>query len=258
MSPNSRQPAQLAVSGRATRRMGEFGHPGEPALGDVGQSCGGGLHRGIVALRRLDARGVEGAAVGPGGDVRLGAVACARRRFRGPASAPSRPGCRGACSAGTAGCAPGRRRGSPPRSRRAPRRSTGSRRGSSGAGSCPAPRAEPAAGTAARRRRSAPRASPARSGTDSVVEDDLAAGHVLDVAEADDVLDGAEQIELPRAEGRCLGHRGHDVACRSGASRRRLRGAGRDRRATRRRRPRPWCPRPARAPPPDRAGRRRG
>ena len=32
-------------------------------------------------------------------------------------------------------------------------------------------------------------------------------GHVLDVAEADDVLDGAEQVELPRAERRRLGHR---------------------------------------------------
>ena len=45
----------------------------------------------------------------------------------------------------------------------------------------------------------------------AVVEDDLAAGDVLDVPEADDVLDGAEQIELPSAEGRGLGHRGDDV-----------------------------------------------
>ena len=44
-----------------------------------------------------------------------------------------------------------------------------------------------------------------------VVEDDLAASHVLDVSQANDVLDGAEQIELPRAEGRGLGHRGDDV-----------------------------------------------
>ena len=43
------------------------------------------------------------------------------------------------------------------------------------------------------------------------VEDDLAAGHVLDVSEANDVLDGAEQIELPRAERGGLGHRGDDV-----------------------------------------------
>ena len=45
----------------------------------------------------------------------------------------------------------------------------------------------------------------------SVVEDDLAASHVLDVSQANDVLDGAEQIELPGAEGRGLGHRGNDV-----------------------------------------------
>ena len=58
----------------------------------------------------------------------------------------------------------GRRRGSPPRSRPARRRSTGSRPGSSGAGSCPAPRSGPAAGTAGRTRRSARRASPAPAG----------------------------------------------------------------------------------------------
>ena len=44
-----------------------------------------------------------------------------------------------------------------------------------------------------------------------VVEDDLAASHVLDVSQANDVLDGAEQIELPCAEGGGLGHRGNDV-----------------------------------------------
>ena len=116
---------------------------------------------------------------------------CAPRAFHAPASAPSWRGCRVGCWAGTTGCARGRRRGLPPRSRPAPRRSTGSRRGSSAAGSCP----RPTDGNQrwvlqARRRRSARRASPARSGTDAAVEHDLAAGHVPDVSEANDVLDG--------------------------------------------------------------------
>ena len=50
-----------------------------------------------------------------------------------------------------------------------------------------------------------------REWNDPVVEDDLATCHVLDVSEANDVLDGAEQIELPGAERRRLGHRGRDV-----------------------------------------------
>ena len=55
------------------RLAGELGQAGEPGLGVVGQTCRGGPHRGVVALRRIDARRVEGAAVGPRGDVGLGA-----------------------------------------------------------------------------------------------------------------------------------------------------------------------------------------
>jgi hypothetical protein len=43
----------------------EFGHPSESLLGAVSEAGGGGLHRRIVALRWLDARGVQGAGVGP-------------------------------------------------------------------------------------------------------------------------------------------------------------------------------------------------
>jgi hypothetical protein len=45
----------------------------------------------------------------------------------------------------------------------------------------------------------------------AAVEDDLATGHVLDVPEADDVLDGAKELELPGREGRRLGHGGDDT-----------------------------------------------
>ena len=38
---------------------------------NVGEACRGGLHRGFLALRRLDLRGVERAAVHPCGDVGL-------------------------------------------------------------------------------------------------------------------------------------------------------------------------------------------
>ncbi len=44
----------------------------------------------------------------------------------------------------------------------------------------------------------------------TIVEDDFSAGDVLDVSEANDVFDGAEQIKLPCADGSCLGHHGND------------------------------------------------
>jgi hypothetical protein len=46
---------------------------------------------------------------------------------------------------------------------------------------------------------------------DTLVKDDLARSHVPDVSHAYDVLDGAEQIELPDTEGWCLCHRGNDA-----------------------------------------------
>ena len=136
---------------------------GRARVGHFGDAGRRGLHRGVVAPRWLEARRVEGTAVGPRRDVRLGAVRAGRQGspdlHLGPVGRP----CRGGCSGGTAGCAPGRRRGLPPRSRPGRRRSTGSRPGSSGAGSCPDPRGEPAAGTAAPTRRSARRATRVRA-----------------------------------------------------------------------------------------------
>ena len=46
----------------------------------------------------------------------------------------------------------------------------------------------------------------------SAVEHDLVPGHTTDVAVTNDSTDRAEQLELPRAQGRNLGHRRPDVA----------------------------------------------
>ena len=76
----------------------------------------------------------------------------------------------------------------------------------------------------------------------AAVEDDLATRHPSDVAEPHDALDGAEAIELPRCRASASSPSWGRRPGRCGASPRRPRGGGTARRATRRRRPRPWCP----------------
>ena len=163
-------------------------------------------------MRRFDARRVQGAAVGPGCDVGLGAVGACRDSSADlhlrPAGEAVGEGVRRAepvalpvvvagCFHEAGQCGAEAREARP---------------GSSAVGSCPAARGAPSAGTAAPTPRSGPRASPVPA--DRCRRPARSRGSVtcLMCPRRTTCSIVAEQVELPSAERGRLGHRGHDVS----------------------------------------------
>src|SRR5690625_2902087 len=194
---------------RLRRTLGKFRHPDEPLGSDVSQPGHGGAHRWFVALGRGDARGIEGTAISPRGDVWFSAILTRRpgspdlhlcpvgwvvRKIVGWTQPVALPIVVAGCfDVPGQRCAEAREAGPDrlePYFVGTPDRDHGWVLQSGGSAvhyECPRGQAN-----------------------GSVVQDQLAFGHVLNVTQANYIFDATKQIELPDAQGRCFRHRGDD------------------------------------------------